>query len=439
MEHEWSEGGSLPGDLARTCLTQGIDAVECDAIYRQLHVQSLGVLDSPLSEHAEIQLEAAAPSTGEEIAGIASCGSRLSSDSAPLISIIIPSLGRIGLSATLESLDAQVDSDFEAILILDGITASASAVSPRPWLCVEEMATRQGTGNSGGAARNRGLSLARGTLVGFVDDDDTVGPDYVHHVRQEYAIDDGTSGAYVFRMATDSPFVPVLPPPYARTLVHKQFGISFAVQRYLVQSYQLRFNPSVREDVDFLIQVGRLAPVTISPAITYFVRLPPSSRRSISGALVASLPRVVVPAGEGARGGVVLRDEVSTRLARDGGLIAPGPHVPNPREGPLIALAMSVHVTAMDGVGAAQDFVVRHGETVEVAVGAFCKTHSLVGKQCWALLEGARERILRGGKELLVGVGDGRLYQNPSLGEAPPGTIQASEITDYDAPVLFIG
>src|SRR6185436_10609304 len=86
----------------------------------------------------------------------------LSSASTPAVSVIIPTFRREDcIEATLDSVFAQTFRDFEVIVINDG-SPDGTAARLRPW--VESGKIRYYEQPNGGqsAARNRGISLARG-------------------------------------------------------------------------------------------------------------------------------------------------------------------------------------------------------------------------------------------------------------------------------------
>lgn len=91
--------------------------------------------------------------------------------SSPRVSVIIPTYNRSGyLSQAIGSVVAQTYGDWEAIIIDDGSTDDTATVvvamgDPRIRYYRQENAGRS-------AARNRGLELARGEFIAFLDDDD---------------------------------------------------------------------------------------------------------------------------------------------------------------------------------------------------------------------------------------------------------------------------
>lgn len=89
------------------------------------------------------------------------------------------------LSQTLDSLCAQLEGGIEIILIDDGSTDSSAAICDR-YAQANSCIVVEHTPNSGvSKARNRGLQLARGEIITFVDSDDWVEPDYCSTIIRE--------------------------------------------------------------------------------------------------------------------------------------------------------------------------------------------------------------------------------------------------------------
>ncbi|WP_187176368.1 glycosyltransferase [Algoriphagus sp. AK58] len=91
--------------------------------------------------------------------------------SKPKVSIIIPTFNRSNfLQSTLESISKQTFKDFEVIVVDDGSPSNEAELVCREFnFCHYEKIE-----NSGGPAtpRNKGINLARGKYLAFVDDDD---------------------------------------------------------------------------------------------------------------------------------------------------------------------------------------------------------------------------------------------------------------------------
>lgn len=99
----------------------------------------------------------------------------------PLFSVVIPTLGRPSLAAAVRSVLAQTEPDFELIVVCDGDptpAAEALAEITDPRLRLLE---QPGLGVS--AARNLGITHARGEWVTFLDDDDRARPSWLQAWR----------------------------------------------------------------------------------------------------------------------------------------------------------------------------------------------------------------------------------------------------------------
>ena len=103
-----------------------------------------------------------------------------------LISIIIPVYNcEKYLSACLESVLSQSYKNFELILINDGSTDSSLDIC-KSFKKKDKRINVYCIKNSGaGGARNKGLELAKGQYITFIDCDDIVSPDYLSSLLEE--------------------------------------------------------------------------------------------------------------------------------------------------------------------------------------------------------------------------------------------------------------
>jgi len=97
----------------------------------------------------------------------------------PFFSIVMAThLRAATLARAIASLRAQTCADFEILLVADELDAETAAVVARDLVPTDSFLKR--TGAKGPAeSRNRGLAMARGEWVVFLDDDDTFQP---HHL-----------------------------------------------------------------------------------------------------------------------------------------------------------------------------------------------------------------------------------------------------------------
>lgn len=111
----------------------------------------------------------------------------------PQISVILPTYNRSEeLKIALQSLQAQTYRHFEAVIINDGsldlddIVHNSGLVESG--ITVRYLNERSDTGPS--AARNRGLAVATGDVVAYLDDDDVFGPEHLALHAEQYASPD---------------------------------------------------------------------------------------------------------------------------------------------------------------------------------------------------------------------------------------------------------
>lgn len=103
----------------------------------------------------------------------------MSAPTAPFFSIVMATHSRPAtLARAIASLRAQTFADFEILLVADTLDAETAAVVARELGPADSFLKRTGP-NGPAESRNRGLAMARGEWVVFLDDDDTFQP---HHL-----------------------------------------------------------------------------------------------------------------------------------------------------------------------------------------------------------------------------------------------------------------
>lgn len=126
---------------------------------------------------------------------------------APFFSVVIPAYNRARvLPGAINSVLQQTDQDFEIIVVDDGSTDSPKAVvedfhDPRIRYEWKE-------NGGGGSARNRGIDLARGKFIAFLDSDDVFLPHHLSAMRRIVEAQKNIAG-------------------YARMIVERGWGRSF--------------------------------------------------------------------------------------------------------------------------------------------------------------------------------------------------------------------
>lgn len=183
----------------------------------------------------------------------------------PFFSVVIPVYNRAHLiGATLASVLAQSEQDFEIIVVDDGSKDDSKSV-------VEKLGDprirfiRQQNGG-GGAARNTGIDAAQGRFIAFLDSDDRFLP---HHLATMRALLDNTqnTGAYSRFIVDRGEGVTLLKPPRAiregedmgtYLLCDRGFlaTSSIVVPADLARHIRFDTNLPAAEDTDFAIRAA---------------------------------------------------------------------------------------------------------------------------------------------------------------------------------------
>jgi hypothetical protein len=196
-----------------------------------------------------------------------------------LVTFIIPSIGRQSLINTIISLRKQTRKEWKAIVLFDGFRPQLPAQwtdDPQfQFFFLNKQGTTDGVSHSSaGTVRNHGLSLCETEWAAFVDDDDTVGEDYVARLYEEIERSENKAECIVFRMAERM----ILPPAEHKDLVFAFVGISFALRRSIFADAGIQFQQSEIEDYTLLKRIQKSKHMMIlSPYLTYFVRRIPQN------------------------------------------------------------------------------------------------------------------------------------------------------------------
>lgn len=198
----------------------------------------------------------------------------------PFVTFITSSKGRDSLHLTVSSILAQHDTTWLAIIVFNtndtnagfrpAIDCPAFARDPR-FLCAEFVSSLRS--NCAGTVRNYGISLAKTSWIAFVDDDDTVAPQYVTRLRHH--VSSSTLGLVSFRMYDFRlPYeVKVIPRVEDITALRNYIGISFAFKQ--TSSDADYFIDGTTEDYDFIHKYCTRAAhrlCLLSSDVVYFVK-----------------------------------------------------------------------------------------------------------------------------------------------------------------------
>lgn len=189
-----------------------------------------------------------------------------------MITFIIPSIARQTLAKTIISILNQSDGDWKCIIVFDGCT-----ITPRVKMLVNNdlrfsyfTIEKTGVKNNAGNVRNVAMRKVSTEWIGFVDDDDTLSPEYVKILKNEVELHDPDT--VIFRMKNNT-YESVLPIPGINTFPPIcGVGISFCMKKTVFDSGCI-FIPSDYEDYHLLKKIKDSGyKIILSDHIGYFIR-----------------------------------------------------------------------------------------------------------------------------------------------------------------------
>lgn len=187
----------------------------------------------------------------------------------PIITFIIPSIGRETLKNTVQSLQNLKNPNWLCIIIFDGIKQNITIDDNRFTIYETE---KKGEKNYGGYVRNLALQKNIQTnWVGFVDDDDTISNKYIDYLLEESNKYENVD-VIIFRMMYENGVV--LPEKNDKNIIMNKVGISFAINKNIFEKNKYFFQNNSKEDYYFLriLQKNKYK-MLISGFIAYFVRM----------------------------------------------------------------------------------------------------------------------------------------------------------------------
>ncbi|HUC86983.1 MAG TPA: glycosyltransferase family A protein [Candidatus Saccharimonadales bacterium] len=133
-------------------------------------------------------------------------------DTSPLVSVVMPAYNAAGfITEAIESVCAQTYKNWELVIVNDGSTDDTAAVVQAAKLSKKQLQYIEAENAGPGAARNRGIAAAKGTLIAFLDADDVWEPTKLE--QQVACLQSGgydlvfSSGRFFGDNAANHPFV----------------------------------------------------------------------------------------------------------------------------------------------------------------------------------------------------------------------------------------
>ncbi|MDE6812008.1 MAG: glycosyltransferase [Muribaculaceae bacterium] len=212
----------------------------------------------------------------------------------PLVSVIVPVYNASRwLRDALDSLKNQTYRNFEVILVNDGSTDDSEAIC-RKYVSADDRFRLVTQSNSGvSEARNRGIDLARGEWIAFMDADDIMPPDalevMIHHALYTNAVI--VAGNFCRGIPTSIPknigTALVLSSEdaiceglYQKRRLNNPWGMLFSssIFRNFPDSSPLRFRNCRYEDLDLFYRAfERAVSIAVIDRVVYFYRDTPGS------------------------------------------------------------------------------------------------------------------------------------------------------------------
>lgn len=192
-----------------------------------------------------------------------------------LITFIIPSINRTTLLRTITSLKKQKIDNWRAIVIFDGCKpynpALLELLSDKHFLYFSIQKTgliKNIQHGSAGFVRNIGMHFVNTPWIGFIDDDDTIMPNYTEKLIEEI-LNTPRADVISFRMIDNGI---IYLPAHLNDIIINHIGISFCFKTVLFHN-GFSFQQSEIEDFTLLNTFkNNNKKIIISPYITYCVR-----------------------------------------------------------------------------------------------------------------------------------------------------------------------
>ena len=189
-----------------------------------------------------------------------------------LITFIIPTIGRLSILKTIESLKNLKINKWKCIIIFDGVeNILQNLYNDERFLIIENEEKIGSFPNYAGEVRNLAFKYVDTEWIGFVDDDDTISPFYINNLLKEIELNNKIE-CCIFRMIYKN--LNFLPKTNDTDIIKNNVGISFCFKSNLFKKIDnLYFINNSHEDYYFLEKIKlNYINIVISPFISYFIK-----------------------------------------------------------------------------------------------------------------------------------------------------------------------
>lgn len=159
------------------------------------------------------------------------------------VTFIIPSINRESLTRTINSLLKQTNNNWEAIVIYDGVEGQEFNDERITTITIDKTGVIGQVHGEAGLVRNVGIRQATTEWIAFLDDDDSINPNYVETLLFKYNSYDWV----LWKMKYQNGLVL----PINNQLVFGNVGISFAYKKDKFSDLLFKNNRN-GEDFDFV-------------------------------------------------------------------------------------------------------------------------------------------------------------------------------------------
>ena len=189
-----------------------------------------------------------------------------------IVTFVIPTIGRITLINSIQSLINQTNQNWKAIIIFDGLKSNINAEYYDKRIKIIEIEKMGLNQNNADKEKNNGMSLVETEWIAFLDDDDIISNDYVDMFYKELTInkyDNIDLDVIIFRMKMGDRIIPKL---NTDNFYICDVGISFIIKKEIYDN-GIKFIPDGAEDYLYLDNIKKNRyKIMISPHIKYYVR-----------------------------------------------------------------------------------------------------------------------------------------------------------------------